>query len=202
MCSLKVATYTIIFTIFLTFAISQEPPKTDIDRTAAYFSTFKSVECHNFDEKIGYLRNCSIKAWSRRNIVLNFGYTLVRTLTRPFFVTVVMSYRFGNIYREVMNLKDHEFCAIMDVADSHAIFQRIVSTFYNTVPGLFHKCPYVKGDADFYNITIDETESRKKAMFPEGFFKICINIAKPVNKIIASICIIVYVKSPLKDSFG
>lgn len=198
----KVALFLLIFSIIIIdFLRSQAPPTTELDKVAKYYSTFKSIECKNFDPNVtGYFRNCFIKAYSRTFVTLNFGYKLHKPLRKPFFVRVIVSYRYGNIYRDVINIQK-EYCEVMDMATTHEIFQRFTSTFYKSVPGLFHKCPY-EGEADFFNVTIDESKTRSRNLFPEGYYKVCIIISKPADKPIYSLCLVFYTKSPVKDSFG
>ena len=191
----------ILSSIFITFLRPQAPPLDEFERKAVYYSTFKSMECKSFDPNVtGYFRNCFIKAYSRNYVTLNFGYKLHKPMTKPFHFQFIMSFRYGTIYREVINLKS-EYCEMMETAKSNKVFQNMIITFVQTAPGLFHKCPY-KDEADFFNISLDESKSRNIVMIPEGFYKICIFISKPVDVRLLRLCLVFYTKSPKKESFG
>ena len=191
----------LFITIFIQLLSTQGPPRSEFDRKFPYGSTFKSVACENFNVSgYGYIRNCSIKPYSRNHSTLNFGYTLNKKVDRPIFLRIVMFFRYGIIYREIFRTTI-EICSILDNIDSQPLFKSYISSIQKSLGNHMHKCPY-SGTDEFYNITIDETETKKRSMFPEGYFKVCLTLLKPEDKPIARLCPVYYVKSPMKESYG
>ena len=186
---------------FTSFVALQGPPRNEFDRKFPYKSTFKSVVCENLDTtNYGFLRNCSVKAYSRDVSVLNIGYTFTRTVDRPIFVKVSAMFRYGNIYREIFKTT-LELCSIFDNLDSQPIFNNLIAGIRKSVGHLIHKCPY-SGSNDVQNLTIEEAESKNSFMNPEGFFKVCLTFLKPADKPHVRLCTVFYVKSPMKESYG
>ena len=191
----------LILTISINNVIPQGPPINDVERKSFYGSTFQKIVCKSFDNSTGYLRNCFVRAYSKQFVSMNFGYKLYRPLEKPFFVRLIISYRYGTIYRDVLDTKNIDWCAVMEGAASNLLFTQFLRTFKNSIPKLFHKCPY-ENEADFFNITLDESDTRKLTIFPEGQYKYSVTISKPADKPLANMCISIYTKSPMKDSFG
>ncbi|KAL7013106.1 hypothetical protein ACKWTF_015197 [Chironomus riparius] len=199
--SFKVIQISLFFVIFVKFMSPQAPPRNELDRKFPYVSMFKSVTCENFNVTgYGYVKNCTVKPYSRNHSTLNFGYTFNKQVDRPFYVRILMLYKFGNIYREVYKTTI-EVCSILDNIESQPVFKVYISAIKKTFGDLLHKCPY-SGSGEFINITIDETETRNNILYPEGFFKVCVTFLKPADQPIARLCPVFYTKSPLKDSFG
>ena len=189
-----------IFIICASFVALQGPPRNEFERKAYYGSTFKSVTCENFADNYVYLRNCSVKAFSRNFTTLNLGYTLHRPLDRPIFVKMVVMYRYGNIYRDV-HRTTIEVCSILDNLDTQPIFKNYITSIEKQVGNHMHKCPY-SGSDDVKNLTIDDSSHRNNFLNPEGFFKVCLTLLKPADKPLARMCTVFYVKSPMKESYG
>ena len=87
----------------------------------------------------------------------------------------ILHYRYGTIYREVIDTKKREWCSIMDGMQTHMYIMLIIRQLKESAPKLFHKCPY-QGDYQLYNITVDE--SKAFDLFPEGYYKLKTRIAK------------------------
>lgn len=80
-----------LLTIFLSYVYLQGPPRNEVDKKSSYGSTFKSVKCETFENNgYVYLRNFSVKSYSRNFVVLNLGYTLTRPLNKPIYAKIVM----------------------------------------------------------------------------------------------------------------
>jgi len=187
--------------ISLSYVYLQGPPRNDFDRKSLYGSTFKSVVCESFDaDNFGYLRNCSVKAYSRNFSSLNIGYTLHKPVKRPIFLKIAMMFRYGNIYRDIFSTTI-EICSILDNLDVQRTFKNYISSIEKSIGNLIHQCPY-SGSNDIKNITIDDSENRKSFLNPEGFFKVCLTFLKPADKPQLRLCTVFYVKSPMKESYG
>lgn len=190
-----------LLVICLSFMSPQGPPRDEFDKKFPYGSTFKSIKCETFENNgYGFLRNCSVKPYSRKFVALNLGYTLTRPINKPIYAKINMMFRYGNIYRIIYNLTV-EICSLVENIESQPLLQNLIAPFKKSLGDHLHKCPYTTGD-DIANLTLDETENRSIFMLPEGYYKICITFQKSAEKQIARFCIVFYTKSPMKESFG
>ncbi|CAG9811128.1 unnamed protein product [Chironomus riparius] len=172
--------------IYLSYVALQGPPRNEFERNAPYGSTFKSVVCDNFADNLMHLRNCSVKAYTRNFTTLNFGLSFRQSIKKPIFMKIVLMYRYGNIYRDVLN-KIIEICSIFANLDANPVFLSYIDIFEKSVKSHFHKCPY-SGSDDYMNLTIDESSHRNNFLNPEGFFKVCVTLLKPADKPHARLC--------------
>jgi hypothetical protein len=130
---------------------------------------------------------------------LNFGFKVERKV-KNIFVRFIANYRYGNIYREVVDTKQIDWCQIMDGADYNLFLKLILDIIRQSVPGLFHKCPY-EGLMQLYNITINDEIAMKTSLFPEGQYKYNVTIYEK-QKMILMLVAYTEVKSPVKNSWG
>jgi hypothetical protein len=59
-----------------------------------------------------------------------------------FQVKFLVSYRYGTIFREVVNVPPIEWCGLMDGKESNPFAKMIVDISVGSAPALFHPCPY------------------------------------------------------------
>lgn len=102
---------------------------------------FTALECRPENTSIA-IHYCYIKAISRRVTTLNVGLTFIKPLKRQFNVQFVENYRYGNIYREVINTHKLDFCGLMGNSLSNPFVSSIMNEVKASAPQLFHKCPY------------------------------------------------------------
>lgn len=157
----------IIFSFYY-FAFSQRPA-TKEDKNAQYGIKFRSVECENFDNSTAMFTFCFVKPLSRTVTSLNFGYEIFKPLN-SIFIQIIAFFRYGNIYREILDTKVIDLCSAMNGADYNLFLKLVIDIISMTAPKLFHKCPY-EGKAEFYNITMDTEIGKKWSIFPEGQYK-------------------------------
>ena len=185
----------LIFFQFSTFLVTKCAKSDD-----SYVSgtRFKSIECdaNNITAVVKY---CFIKAISRKVVTLNVGVKPLKSFKRPFYVQLILYYRYGLIYREVINTKKQEWCEIMDGKINNLYFAHTIAQIKASTPDLFHKCPY-DTDVDIKNLTNDE----KKAfdVFPEGIYKGSVLIFDKAAEPVFTLNITSQVKSPIKESMG
>lgn len=128
---------------------------------------FRSIECRadNYTSSIKY---CFIKAFSRRVTTLNVGIKQIRPANKPVFVQMVLFYRYGNVYREVIDTKKREWCSIMEGLTTHLFFMQIIRQIKDSAAAVLHKCPYVD-DLDIKNLTLHDGKTFD--LYPEGIYK-------------------------------
>jgi len=170
------------------------------DDVSKYIIRFRGIECLSTDNSTGYFTFCFIKSYSRTTTTMNFGLK-VQKKVKSIFVQLVASFRYGNIYREVVDTKQMNWCQIMDGVDYNLFLKLVLDMIRPSIPGLFHKCPY-EGVMEFHNITLDTDVAKKVTLFPEGQYKYNITIYDSPNRIVLVLVVFTEVKSPLKSSFG
>ena len=131
---------------------------------------------------------------------MNFGLKVERKI-KTIYLQLVASFRYGNIYREIVDTKQLNWCQIMDGADYNLFLKLVLDIIRKTVSGLFHKCPY-EGLMEYYNITLDTESAKKVTLFPEGQYKFNISIYDKPERLVLALTAFTEIKSPIKSSFG
>ena len=191
-------TYFIIFVLFFYHFIEIQSKSED---NFQYFGVkFKSVKCQS-DNLTVYTKYCYLKAVSRKIVTFNLGVKLLVLLKKPFYGHGVVFYRYGTIFRQIIDVKKLEFCSILDGSDTNPFVKLMIVMLKIQAPHLIHKCPF-NGDWDLRNFTVDSNLMDKVSMlFPEGTYRL--DISAFINeKISFNFSGTADVKSPLKESFG
>jgi len=81
---------------------------------------------------------------------------------------MILFYRYGNVYREVIDTKKREWCSIMDGLTTHLFFMQIIRQIKDSAMSAIHKCPYVD-DLDIKNLTLQDGKTFD--LYPEGTYK-------------------------------
>lgn len=184
--------YSTIFIIFVTSIWFVAAEKKLVQTTR-----FRAVSCQS-DNATVVLRYCNLKAISRDKVFLNFGGTIIGKLQKPIQIQLIHYYRFGNIYREVINTQKIEFCSVMDGANSHLFLKQMMEQIKEIATELIHKCPY-KGDIDVRNLTTDD--SKYFDVFPAGMYRLELYVFKGETEVF-KLQVDVQHNSPMKESFG
>ena len=166
-----------------------------------YGGRFKSIKCQT-DNRTLIMRYCYLKALSRAVVILNIGLTFAVPYTKPYYVQLILNYRYGTIFREVIDSHQQEWCGIMSGAETHQWIEYIIGYLRKSAAALYHKCPYV-GDLDLKNVTID-TENYNKhqsRIFPEGTYRLDVIIFQNEAQT-GKFSVSLENKSPVKESFG
>ncbi|KAG5666768.1 hypothetical protein PVAND_014778 [Polypedilum vanderplanki] len=158
---------------------------------------FKSVYCKadNISMSVKY---CYIKAYSRIVATLNFGAKILKPLRKPFFVKLILYYRYGTIARPIIETKEEEWCSAMNGGNYHLYLKMLVDQLKGTASNLFRKCPY-DSDIDVKNVTIDFNKAL--AVFNAGIYRCDIIVIKDQNPIMI-VNTTAEIKSQIKYSFG
>ena len=159
---------------------------------------FRSVKC-SFDNYTVLLKGCYLKAYSRRLVTLNLYGSFGKPLKKPCYFQFILFYRYGNIYREVIDSKKREWCAIMDGVQTHPYINLLIAQLKDSAPKLFHKCPYI-GEHNLYNISVNEDKAFD--LFPQGYYKIKVLTHNSSNILVFQMDLHFEIKSVLKESMG
>lgn len=169
------------------------------DKNAKMVSRFRSIECYA-DNYTTIVRHCYIKAISRQIATMNLLMSTIRTVHKPIYVQLILYYRYGTIYRDVIDTKRIEWCSIMDGVTSHLFLMQTIEQVKKIAGFAFRKCPYKADNIEMKNVTIDD--SNFFDVFPEGIYKLSwLNYNKTFD-VMWSFNISVFIKSPLKESMG
>ena len=183
----------IIFQLIFFQLVKCEKQKNFVDG-----SRFQSIQCRT-DNSTAFLKYCNVKAVSRRFAVINVGVKFEKTVGKPFYVQMILSYRYGLIYREVINSKKLEWCEIMDGKSTHLFVTQTISQLKGIVPNLYHKCPY-EGDVDVRNLTLDDSKAFQ--IFPQGFYLFSMYVFDGKENEFFGVNATLQVKSHIKESMG
>ena len=161
---------------------------------------FKALKCES-NSSIVQIKFCYLKPVSRQVVTLNVGVKILVEINKPAYVQLVLNYRYGTIFRQVLDTHLIEWCGIMDGSATHPWLALVIDQLKGTAPALFHKCPYF-GDLDVNNVTIDrQKNNQKSSMFPEGTYRGELSYAKDGIQIFKA-SLSFELKSALKESFG
>lgn len=122
---------------------------------------FTAAKCLALDPTAVKIDFCFIKAYSRIKTVFNLGITLAKPVYKPLHVRftviflkindftsfcfqfhVIVSYRYGNVFHQVINSKQFEWCSAMSSDGFNPIGKLMVLLLSDSIPQLFHPCPY------------------------------------------------------------
>ncbi|KAL7012335.1 hypothetical protein ACKWTF_014784 [Chironomus riparius] len=159
---------------------------------------FRSIECQA-DNNTAVMESCYVKAVSRRTATLNLKIKLLKIYNKPIHIQMILYYRYGNIYREVIDTKPIEWCSIMAGLTGHLFMMQTIQQIKEVAGDVIHKCPY-ENSIEVKNLTLDDNKALD--VFPEGTYKLSwISYGNKMN-IIYRFNVSVFVKSPVKESMG
>jgi hypothetical protein len=136
---------------------------------------------------------------SRQVSTFNVYLRNLRPCYRPLYVQMILYYRYGNIYREVIDTKRIEWCSIMDGLSSHLLLMQTIHQIKEVADKAIHKCPY-DIDIELKNITLDDT--KRFDVFPEGTYKLTWTSFNKTLHTLWTFNVTLQLKSPLKESMG
>lgn len=165
-----------------------------------YGLRFKSLKCES-DNKTILTKYCFLKPISRKIVTFNLGMKFLIPLTKPFYLHCILYYRYGTIFRQIIDLHDFNFCAIFDSIDVNPLLKLMIEMVKSKAPTLIHKCPY-SGEFDLRNFTVDlDLIDKTTMMFPEGVYRA--DVLTIINgNVVYKTSTTVEAKSPLKETFG
>lgn len=169
------------------------------EKNLVYMTRFRAVECQNHQNQTAYFTFCYVKSYSRNTSTLNFGIQVVKPL--EIYFRLIANYRYGLIYREILDSKLVDYCQLMKNVGTNPIIKFMIDSIKKSVPKLFHACPY-EGLMEFRNLTIEDDVIKKLQIFPEGQYKYNVSIYDTPKQLVMVIVVFTEVKSPLKNSFG
>lgn len=161
---------------------------------------FKSTKCQS-DNTTMITKYCYLRPVSRKVVTINVGCRLLIPYKRPFYFQVVIFYRYGTIFRQIIDTKKLEVCAILGGADTNPLVKLLIDMMKKKAPHLIHKCPYT-GDFDMKNFTLNTDLLDPASMvFPQGIYRLDYFIYLN-NAVTFNFSTVAEIKSQLKESYG
>jgi Protein of unknown function (DUF1091) len=160
---------------------------------------YGGVECiaDNTSITVGY---CYTKPISRRHVTLNLKFNFVKPIESNFFLQVIINYRYGNVYRQVLNTKKMDFCGLMAGAADNLFFNLAVMQIGDFAKNIFHKCPYA-GSVELKDFVPVQLKDNSSTLFPSGFYRY--DVFFFVNdKEALTIKVFKQIKTSIKDTWG
>lgn len=109
-------------------------------------------------------------------------------------VDLIISYRYGTIFREAIKPPRFEWCSSVDTLSTNIYMKTFYQLLKNKAPQMFRKCPYrvmfsgilivhtksislfrSQGQLEMTNVTFDT--SKYPAIFPQGIYKTSLNVS-------------------------
>ena len=188
---LKSFLFLIIFILYIQHsntAKKHEPPPKFLVRP-------KSIHSQS-DNKTVLIKYCYLKAYSRIIVTVNFGLKFLVPVKKPIYIQLIFKYRYGTIFRQIIDTKQIEWCGVMEGAETNPLLKVIISA----IPQFYHKCPYEE-DLDLLNVSYTNFFPKESETFPEGIYRNNGYIIKN-NITILRFDLDLEIKSPRKESFG
>jgi hypothetical protein len=196
----KINLYFIILIFYSQFLHKIQSEKSKTKENFNFGVRFKSVQCQS-DNKTISTNFCYLKALSRKVVTLNIGIKFLVTYKKPYYIQAEILYRYGTIFRQVIDLKKNEICSILEGVDINPLGKIIIDMIKTNYPDIIHKCPY-SGDWGFTNFTLNVDLFNSATMiFPEGTYRIDISVLRG-NDETFKVSLVFDNKSYIKESFG
>ena len=141
---------------------------------------------------------CFVKAYNRSYTTLNVGLNLTRDLNN-FFIKQKLEYKYGTIYRSVIDTPPINWCYFMNGTTQNIFFKVCVDIVQESVPQLIHPCPY-KGEMKGFNMSFDALKFG--AVYPRGEYRSLWQMLDDKDSNIYTVIFETIVKSPILSSFG
>lgn len=163
---------------------------------------FAAVSCKADNISLSYTL-CNLKAYSASAVAINIGFRLHRTFNKPIYFQLIVFYRYGIVFHQVIDTKKIEWCGFMDGTVVNKFFLGIFDSLKDVLSGFLHKCPYKPGDIELKNFTLEDSFTANYLnIFPDGFYKMWTIIYDSNENIIGNSNITAQFKSHVKETFG
>ncbi|KAL7014215.1 hypothetical protein ACKWTF_015807 [Chironomus riparius] len=89
-----------------------------------YGVRYKSVQCESDNTTI-MTKYCFLKPVSRKVVTVNVGVKLLVPYVKPIYGHTIVFYRYGTIFRQIIDTKKLEICSILDGSDTKS-FNKVI----------------------------------------------------------------------------
>lgn len=166
-------------------------------------SRYKSAKCYTDKcKEVLDITYCGIKV-TRYTSTFAVNFTVLQTLEKPIMAKAVFFYKYGLIYRQIINVPEFELCYLMSsfkkgVISIPLIGHVIESQGAGVLKFINHGCPY---EPNNYTIAIQVDLSNFPSIIPSGMYKLNVTLRKPQQPFVLTFTQEYEVKSSIKTSF-
>lgn len=127
----------------------------------------KSFKCISYNTSIT-IKYCRLKV-TRNRSMLAINMTFYTKWQAPLNLVVSMSYKYGQIYREVVKTPQIEFCgALKNFNNMHPFLKSMLDIFGESIAPLIKGCPFVES----LNFVAEPDLSRFPSILPTGMYRV------------------------------
>lgn len=140
-----------------------------LDTSEEMKSRIKTMKCVAKNKTIMEFKYCRAKVFSRDSSGIAINITFHQPVTRPFYLKLSMNYKYGTIYRKVVNVPELEMCSVMkNLKTAPPFFKAFLDILGKSIQPLLDGCPY-KNEVNFLAQFDDD---KWPSVFPSGMYRI------------------------------
>lgn len=189
----------IIFAVILFGCfLNVEPTKVKTSEQPKVRSRLKAGYCQADNETI-VVQYCYIKAVSKLVVTAHVSLKILIPLDQVF-LQFILNYRYGLVYRPVIDTKPQDWCAIMKGANTNPYIKLIIDTIKDTASSAIHECPYAD-EFHLDNLTLNYDRVDPSAVFPAGNYRLETVVFRDKKEVLRMI-VEEEIKSPRRETFG
>ena len=160
----------------------------------------KSVKWES-DNKTSILKYCYLKAVSRKIVTFNFGVKLLVPFKKPIYAHGLAYYRYGTIFRQIIELEKRDLCSLLEGADQNPLGKLLFDIVLKKAPKMVQKCPF-SVEWDLRNFTVDlDLINNASMMASQGTYRLDMSyFLKDISTF--NVSLMTDITSPFKESFG
>lgn len=150
----------------------------------------------SFNASLLIFRYCRVKV-ARNSSGLAINVTYIKRLGKPFNTRFILSYKYGQIYREVIRVPEFELCGVLRNYNLLPPFIKALLDIFGETMGKFLKgCPY----EGVYDVVMEMDMSKFPSILPSGMYKSDVSI-KTIGSKIFQMFMEIEIVSNIKTSF-
>ncbi|KAG5677880.1 hypothetical protein PVAND_007597 [Polypedilum vanderplanki] len=142
--------------------------------------------------------SCYAKSYSRTLSTIN-GHLYFKKPINEAYISAVLYYKYGTIYREIIKLNKFNICDIFKLANDNILVKQILTIAEASAPDIVHNCPFTFVAA--YNVSFPS--HLLFSVFSQGDYKVIVRFfIDAEGPEISNVTVIGTAISPIKESFG
>lgn len=125
---------------------------------------FKSIFCNNNATDYMKFHVCKVKV-TRYNSSLEISVNMIKPLVAPLNVHVIILYKYGQIYRQILSVPQIEACWVMkNLNEAHPIIKSSFEVLGESIKPFLKGCPYF----GTYNVSLFCDPLQIPSLLPSG----------------------------------
>lgn len=132
---------------------------------------FKSSSCTNNAVEVVTFHECKVRV-SRTASWVSLDFTFKKSVLKPLYIQANVSYKYGQIYRNVFSLQKIEICYLVKnqnkIQYAHPLIVVAADIFGKSLQPLSSGCPYLGRQ----NVSVNLDDTQLPSLFPTGMYKL------------------------------